>query len=186
MNKLYIGDQEITTGGGSFDPTDINSSISDISTRVSVIETDYLTGDDISTFVTQTAMDASFNCLDTSVKALDASALVFDASIKELASAGGSGGGISETDVPFIRIQNSDGSKWCYVPPTMSTEDRTTVLSKVTTNGAIVKSHSNVSERNYGGIGLGTGNSTKGNNSFATGTSTKADGNNAVAFGSCD
>jgi hypothetical protein len=42
-----------------FDPTDINSSISDISTRVSVIENDYVVADDISTFVTRTALDAS-------------------------------------------------------------------------------------------------------------------------------
>lgn len=37
-------------GGGSFDPTDINSSISDISTRVGTIESNYLDSDDISTF----------------------------------------------------------------------------------------------------------------------------------------
>lgn len=38
-------------GGSSFDPTDINSSISDISTRVQTIESNYLDNDDISTFV---------------------------------------------------------------------------------------------------------------------------------------
>ena len=37
-------------GGDSFDPTDINSSISDISTRVGTIESNYLDSDDISTF----------------------------------------------------------------------------------------------------------------------------------------
>lgn len=38
-------------GGSAFDPTDINSSISDISTRVQTIESNYLDSDDISTFV---------------------------------------------------------------------------------------------------------------------------------------
>lgn len=43
MNKIYIGDKEINAGGGgggSFDPTDINSSISDISTRLNNFRTD--------------------------------------------------------------------------------------------------------------------------------------------------
>lgn len=70
--------------GDSFDPTDINSSISDISTRVHAIENDYVVVNDISAFVTQSAFDASFN-------ALDASALAFDASIKGLAEGGGGG-----------------------------------------------------------------------------------------------
>ena len=38
-------------GGGSFDPTDINSSISDISTRVQTLEFNSLVSDDISTFI---------------------------------------------------------------------------------------------------------------------------------------
>ena len=37
-------------GGGSFDPTDINASINDISTRVQTIESNYLDSDDISSF----------------------------------------------------------------------------------------------------------------------------------------
>lgn len=40
--------------GGSFDPTDINSSIGDISTRVGTIESNYLDSNDISTFVSLT------------------------------------------------------------------------------------------------------------------------------------
>ena len=51
MSKIYIGDKEINAGSGSgggqsFNPTDINSSISDISTRVSDIEDSYI---DVST-----------------------------------------------------------------------------------------------------------------------------------------
>ena len=57
--------------GSSFDPTDINSSISDISTRVRAIENDYVVVDDISTFVTQTVLDASYNALDSSIKELE-------------------------------------------------------------------------------------------------------------------
>ncbi len=77
----------LAQGGGSFDPTDINSSISDISTRVHNIESDYvvaddlstfLTEDDISTFITQTTLDASYGVLDASVKALDASVRTLD------------------------------------------------------------------------------------------------------------
>ena len=37
-------------GGGGFDPTNINASINDISTRVRTIENDYVVDDDISTF----------------------------------------------------------------------------------------------------------------------------------------
>ncbi len=41
MNKIYIGNQEINSGGGSsFDPTSINSSIRDISTRLGYLTTD--------------------------------------------------------------------------------------------------------------------------------------------------
>lgn len=99
-------------GGGSFDPTDINSSISDISTRVGVIENDYIVSDDISTFVTQTALDASYNYLDTSVKALDAS-------IRSIINSGGSGGGggdmsnyATKSDIstfkPIVYIEKDD------------------------------------------------------------------------------
>ena len=97
--------------GSSFDPTDINSSISDISTRVSAIETDYVVSNDISTFVTQSALDSSYVSLESSIIALDASALAFDASIKELASAGGSSSG-SEDDCGLILAVNpNNGNK---------------------------------------------------------------------------
>ena len=101
QEKLYALDASIQAvaggsgGGSSFDPTDVNSSISDISTRVNAIETDYVVSNDISTFVTQSALDSSYISLESSIIALDASALAFDASIKELASTGGSGGGSS-------------------------------------------------------------------------------------------
>ena len=180
-------------GGGSFDPSDINASIGDISTRVKAIEDDYVvTNDisafvkenDISVFVTQTALDASYNALDASIIALDASALSFDASIKELAEGGGGGGGgLADSDVPFIRIQNSDGSKWCYVPPTMSDANRTTVLNNVKRNGAIVNEHYNMADRYYGSLSFGTGCSTYGVNSAAFGRNTKADGQNSFAIG---
>ena len=126
--------------------------------------------------------DTSIQALDASIVALDASALAFDASIKELAEGGG-GGGLADTDVPFIRIENSDGSKWCYVPPTMSETDRTKILNDVTGNGAIVNQYNSIAYRSYRGIGLGIGNSTGGYFSFAVGTNTKADGKNSVAFG---
>ena len=52
------------SGGGSFDPTDINSSISDISTRVHNIESNYLVADDISIYYTKSHIDASFGDVD--------------------------------------------------------------------------------------------------------------------------
>ena len=63
------------------------SNIDDISTRLSTIESDYVTSDDISVYYTKSHIDSSYGVIDTSLKA-------FDASIKELAqSGGGSGGG---------------------------------------------------------------------------------------------
>lgn len=121
--------------------------------------------------------------IDASINALDASALYFDASIKELAQGGG--GGLSDTDVPFIRIQNSDGSKWCYVPPTMSEANRTAVLNNVRRNGAIVKEHYAMADRYYGSLSFGTGCSTYGTNSAAFGENTKADGQDSFAIGYC-
>ena len=56
MNKVYLGEVEVANnssggGGGSFDPTDINASINDISTRVQTLEFNSLVSDDISTFI---------------------------------------------------------------------------------------------------------------------------------------
>lgn len=50
--------------GGSFDPTEINSSISDISTRVHNIESNYLVADDISIYYTKSQINASFGDVD--------------------------------------------------------------------------------------------------------------------------
>ncbi len=106
MAEIYIGDQQISGGGGSgetFDPSYLEEGLLDVSTRVDALEQiDYVETNDISTFVTQSAFDSSYVALDTSVKALDASALTFDASIKELASSAGGGGGTS----PFEYIDS--------------------------------------------------------------------------------
>ena len=50
--------------GSSFDPTEINSSISDISTRVHNIESNYLVADDISIYYTKSQINASFGDVD--------------------------------------------------------------------------------------------------------------------------
>jgi len=116
---------ENSGGGGSFDPTDINSSISDISTRVSTIESDYVVANDISSFVTQTALDASYVALDASIQALDASALVFDASIKELAQGGGGGG----SDSGFEKV--GDGIVSYFSKPYVNNAGKNIVLGCV-------------------------------------------------------
>ena len=87
MSKIYIGEKEINAGGGSgssFDPTSINSSIRDISTRletltinitsfsnetnasilnhesrIQTIETDYVKSNDISIYYTKSQINAS-------------------------------------------------------------------------------------------------------------------------------
>ena len=173
-------------GGGSFDPTDINASIGDISTRVSVIENDYVVANDISSFVTQTALDASYVALDASIQALDASALVFDASIKELAQQGGGGGG---SDPAFVKYTNTSDSTKVGIVSALRTASPCTSIGNMavicgngiaTGEGAFSSGLGKATGKNSGVIGSGTATAL---NSFAAGDGT-ANGSRAFAFGS--
>ena len=50
IHQIDVSINALEQGGGGFDPTNINASINDISTRVRTIENDYVVDDDISTF----------------------------------------------------------------------------------------------------------------------------------------
>lgn len=130
------------SGGGEVDLSVINASVNNI-------ENDYVKSEDIANFITadytydKSHIDASFIEVADMIPTVPTAISSFtndtgyitdnDTSVYALKSEIDS----SFADTYLVKITNASGY-YCYVPRTMSANDRQTVLSKLNTNGAIV------------------------------------------------